>query len=63
MQKTERLRMISKEPKIKWRKSKAKKLLYQDMMEGRVTLDKDDLRDDGEKMKLHDIYVLWPEFA
>ena len=53
----------SKEPKIKWRKSKAKRLLYQDMMEGRVTLDKDDLGENGEKMQLRDIYVLRPEFA
>jgi hypothetical protein len=52
----------TKEPKIRWRKSKAKKLLYLDMMEGRVTLDKDDLLDD-EKMTLREIYVLRPEFA
>jgi hypothetical protein len=51
-----------KEPTIKWRKSKAKKLLYRDMMEGRVTLDKDDLLDD-EKMTLREIYVLRPEFG
>ena len=51
-----------KEPTIKWRKSKAKKLLYLDMMEGRVTLDKDDLLDD-EKMTLREIYVLHPEFG
>jgi hypothetical protein len=52
-----------KEPKIIWRKSKAKQLLYQDMRDGRVTLDKDDLGEDGEKMKLRDIYTLRPEFA
>jgi hypothetical protein len=52
-----------KEPKIKWRNSKAKRLLYQAMMDGRVTLDKDDLGDGGEKMTLRAIYVLEAEFA
>ena len=50
-----------KEPKTKWRKSEAKKLLYKDIMEGRVPID---AKEDGNnKLALKDIYSLRPEYA
>jgi hypothetical protein len=43
-----------KEPKVKWEKSRAKKLLYDDIVEGRVPLDPKD--DDDGTMNLKGIY-------
>ena len=45
-----------KEPKTKWRNSKAKRLLYAALMEGIVPME-------ANSMSLHDIYLLYPEFA
>jgi len=50
-----------KEPKIEWKDSKAKKLLYKDIKEGRVPLD---AKEDGNnKMELKDIYSMHAEYA
>ena len=50
-----------KEPKIKWKKSKARALLYADIKEGRVPLVAKDA-DGKPTMALKDIYALHPEF-
>lgn len=51
-----------KEPKIKWRKSKAKKILYGMLLDGIVPMEEKD--DNGNQtMPLNDIYHLDPEFA
>lgn len=50
-----------KEPKIKWKKSKAKSLLYKDIKEGRVPLEAKD--ENGKtQMDLKDIYAMHPEY-
>jgi hypothetical protein len=50
------------EPKIKWKKSKARSLLYKDIVEGEVPPDATDA--DGQStMQLKEIYVMHPEFA
>jgi len=50
------------EPKIKWKKSKAKQLLYTDLKEGLVPLEAKD--EHGKStMKLNDIYNMRPEYA
>ena len=53
---------MDKEPKIKWLDSKARKLLYQDVMNGIVPLKG---KDDGNKStgKLKDIYAMRSEYA
>jgi hypothetical protein len=51
-----------KEPKIKWTKSKARALLYQDIKEGLVPLHAKD-KDGKTTMKLKDIYEMHPEYA
>ena len=45
------------EPKIRWAKSKARELLYADIIDGKIPLDKND-----KSMKLKEIYNLCPEF-
>jgi hypothetical protein len=51
-----------KEPTIKWKKSRAQALLYQDIKEGWVPLHAKD--DNGKStMKLKDIYDMHPEYA
>lgn len=50
-----------KEPKIKWEKSMAKKLLYNDIVEGRVPLDPKD--DDNGQLNLKGIYSMRPEYS
>ena len=45
-----------KEPKTKWRNSKAKRLLYASLMEGVVPMDR-------TTMSIHEIYLLHPELA
>jgi hypothetical protein len=51
-----------KEPTIKWKKSRARALLYQDIKEGWVPLHAKD--DNGKStMKLKDIYDMHPEYA
>ena len=53
---------VKGEPNIKWKHSKAKKLLYQDIIEGKVPLYARD--DNGNTtMATKDIYALRPEFA
>ena len=50
------------EPKTKWKKSKAKQLLYTDLKEGLVPLEAKD--ENGKStMKLSDIYGMHPEYA
>ena len=44
-----------KEPKTKWRNSKAKRLLYSALMEGTVPME--------DTMPMEDIYLICPEFA
>jgi hypothetical protein len=51
------------EPKIKWRKSKAKLLLYQDVKEGRVPLEKDEVNEHGDQLSLEEVYASHPEYA
>lgn len=48
------------EPKVKWKKSKAKELLYKDLVDGRVPLNAKDSKGKST-MKLRDIYMLRPE--
>jgi len=49
------------EPKIKWKKSKAKRLLYKDILDGRVPLEAKTV-DGRSTMSLKSIYNLRPEF-
>ena len=50
------------EPKIKWKKSKAKQLLYQDIRDGRVPLNSKD--ENGKStMNLRVIYDMRPEYS
>ena len=51
-----------KEPKIKWEFSGAKKLLYADIMAGRVPLKATDANNKST-MQLKDIYKMHPEFS
>jgi hypothetical protein len=51
-----------KEPKIKWKKSKAQALLYQDIKEGLVPLHAKD-KNGKTTMKLKDIYEMHTEYA
>jgi hypothetical protein len=51
------------EPKIKWNKSKAKLVLYEAIMKGKVPLDPRAADEYGEEMALKDIFVLIPELA
>lgn len=48
------------EPKIKWQKSQAKKLLYKDIREGRVPLESQHLDPDG--IHIRSIYISRDEF-
>jgi hypothetical protein len=51
-----------KEPEVKWKQSKARRLLCKDVVEGRVPPDATDA--DGQStMQLSDIYLMHPEFA
>jgi hypothetical protein len=50
------------EPDVEWKKSKAKRLLYKDIVEGKVPPDATDA-DGRSTMQLSDIYVMHPEFA
>jgi hypothetical protein len=50
------------EPDVKWKESKAKRLLYKDIVEGKVPPDATDA-DGRSTMQLSDIYVMHPEFA
>jgi hypothetical protein len=51
-----------KEPEVKWKESKARRLLYKDVVEGRVPQDAADA--DGQStMQLGDICLMHPEFA
>ncbi len=45
------------EPKIKWKKSKAKKILYNAIMDGTVPLES------NSNMRLHEIYSIDPELS
>jgi hypothetical protein len=50
------------EPDVKWKESKAKRLLYKDIVEGKVPPDATGA--DGQStMQLSDIYLMHPEFA
>jgi hypothetical protein len=51
-----------KEPKVKWKKSKARRLLYKDIVEGKVPPDATDA-DGRSTMQLSDIYLMHPEFT
>jgi hypothetical protein len=51
------------EPKINWRKSKAKLLLHQDVKEGRVPLERDEVNKHGDPISLKEVYALHPEYA
>jgi hypothetical protein len=51
-----------KEPKIKWRKSKAKQLLYEAIIDGAVPLEAKD-ENGNVRMPVEDIYLLHQEFA
>jgi hypothetical protein len=51
-----------KEPKVKWKKSKARRLLYKDIVEGEVPPDATDA-DGRSTMQLSDIYLMHEEFA
>lgn len=51
------------EPEITWAKSKAKKMLYQDIMDGIIPLEARGEDKYGEEMGLKDIYLSRPEFA
>jgi hypothetical protein len=52
----------SEEPKISWKKSEAKRLLYKEIMDGEVPLEaKDDLG--LSTMPLSEIYVMHPQYA
>jgi hypothetical protein len=53
----------SVEPKIKWRKSKVKQLLHQDIKEGRVPLDPDGFNEHGDMMALKEVHASQPELA
>jgi hypothetical protein len=50
------------EPDVKWKNSKAKRLLYKDIVEGEVPPDATDA-DGRSTMQLSDIYLMHPEFA
>lgn len=50
-----------KEPKIKWRKSRAKKLLYNDLLDGVVPMEQQDANG-NETMSIEDIYMIHEEF-
>jgi hypothetical protein len=50
------------EPDVKWKESKAKRLLYKDIVEGKVPPDATDA-DGRSTMHLSEIYVMHPEFA
>jgi hypothetical protein len=50
-----------KEPKVKWEKSRAKKLLYNDIIKGIVPLDPKD--DDDGVLNLKGIYSMRPEYS
>jgi len=50
------------EPKVKWKKSIAKQMLYKDIREGRVPLESKDA-DGKATMNLKDIYEMHPEYA
>jgi hypothetical protein len=51
------------EPKVKWRKSNAKRLLYEDIMSGKISRETDGVDDHGEEMQLLQIYASRPAFA
>lgn len=53
---------VEEEPKIKWKKSKAKELLLKDILEGRVPKEAKD-SSGKSTMKLEDIYLSRPEFS
>ena len=53
---------IYKEPSIPWADSKAKKILYKDLMEGAIPIDSRD-ENGRSTMSLKDIYSLHPEFS
>ena len=55
----EALAAVFKEPKTKWRKSKAKKILYQAILDGTVPLNDKNF----ETMSLEDIYSIDPELS
>jgi hypothetical protein len=51
-----------KEPKVKWKKSKARRLLYKDIVDGEVPMDATGT--DGQStMQLSDIYLMHHEYA
>jgi hypothetical protein len=50
------------EPDVKWKNSKAKRLLYKDIVEGEVPPDATDA-DGRSTMQLSVIYLMHPEFA
>ena len=52
----------NKEPQISWEKSKAKKILYNDIINGNVPLESK-FEDNTSTMKLQDIYLMRPEYA
>jgi hypothetical protein len=51
-----------KEPEVKWKKSKARRLLYKDIVEGEVPLDATDA-DGHSTMQLSEIYLMHTEYA
>jgi hypothetical protein len=53
---------LRKEPTIKWRHSKAKRLLYQDILNGIVPLESED-EEGNPTMPLYEIYTMRPEYA
>lgn len=50
------------EPKIKWGKSRARKLLYKDILDGRVPRKAKDKNNKSTKPKLKEIYEMRPEY-
>ena len=50
------------EPKVKWKKSKARSLLYKYIVEGQVPPDATDANG-RSTMQLRDVYLMHPEFA
>jgi hypothetical protein len=51
------------EPKIAWKKSDAKRLLYKDVMDGLVPLEATNHNNGQSTMQLREIYIMRPEYS
>ncbi len=51
------------EPKITWKKSDAKRLLYKDVMDGLVPLEATNQDNGQSTMQLREIHIMRPEYT